>query len=268
MIGSPSLPMSASRKQTLKDSKENNSRENPMRRRVPTGVLFAAAGLVLLWHTGESGAQPVLETGPDAEVTADGLHPVHPSIMPAAWVRPDVDLSRYTRIFFMPIVVQFREIPERRYRIRRFDSRTEFPISDAMRPRLRELFGESFYEAVSGVRSYELSDELGRDVLMAQGFLTDITSGVPPDVTGSNIGTVRWALNANIVLELRDSMSGEVVARTVDHQRIEGPFDAAQVWALAPRIAHGWSTLLIRRLRELSDLYPSKLRRLQELSGE
>ena len=67
MIGSPSLPMSASRKQTLRDSKENNSRENSMRRRVPTGVLFAAAGFVLLWYAEGSGAQPVLETGPDAE---------------------------------------------------------------------------------------------------------------------------------------------------------------------------------------------------------
>ena len=168
----------------------------------------------------------------------------------------------------MPIVVQFREIPERRYRNRRFDDRTEFPISDYMRPRLREQFGESFYEAVSGVRSYKLSDELGRDVLIVQGFLTDITSGVPPDVTGSNIGTVRWALNANIVLELRDSMSDEVVARTVDHQRIEGPFDASQVWALTPRIAQGWSAMLVTRLRELSSIYPSRLRRLREPGGE
>ena len=50
-----------------------------MRRRVPTAVLSATAGLVLLWHTGESGAQPVLDTGPDAEVTVDGLYRVHPS---------------------------------------------------------------------------------------------------------------------------------------------------------------------------------------------
>ncbi|MCZ6760176.1 MAG: hypothetical protein O7D29_07365, partial [Gemmatimonadetes bacterium] len=116
-----------------------------MRRRVPTAVLSAAAGLVLLWHTGESGAQPVLVTGPDAEVTGDGLYRVDPSIMPAAWVRPDVDLSRYTRIFFMPAVVQVRQMPERRHTPRITDSRTEFPVSDLMRARLRELFGESFY---------------------------------------------------------------------------------------------------------------------------
>ena len=233
-----------------------------------TVVLSAAAGSVLLWHMGESVAQPVLETGPDAEVTADGLYPVHPSIMPAAWVRLDVDLSRYTRIFFMPAVTQFREMPERRYTARRTDSRTEFPVSDLMRARLSEVFGESFYEAVSGVRSYELSDEPGRDVLMVQGFLTDVISGIPPDLAGSNVATVRWAWDANVVMELRDSMSDEVLARTLDQQRIEGPFDADLVWGLTPRIAQGWSRLLVRRLRELSSFYPSRLRRLQELSEE
>ncbi len=237
-----------------------------MRRRVPTAVLSAAAGLVLLWHTGESGAQPVLESGPDAEVTGDGLYRVHPSIMGAAWVRPDLDLSRYTRMFFMPTAVQFREIPERRLTTRKMESRTEFPVSELMRARLRELFGESFYEAISGVRSYELSNELGRDVLMVQGFLTDVISGVPPDLPGLTVESVRWALAAHIVIELRDSMSGEVLARTVDRERIDGPFDAGLVWALTPRIAQGWSRLLVTRLRELSNLYPSRLRRLQEQS--
>ena len=239
-----------------------------MRRRVPTAVLSAAAGLVVLWHTGESGAQPVLVTGPDAEVTGDGLYRVDPSIMPAAWVKPDVDLSRYTRIFFMPTVVQFRQMPERRHTPRIMDTRTEFPVSDLTRAQLRELFGESFYEAVSGVRSYEFSNVLGRDVLMVQGFLTDVISGIPPDLAGSLHNTVRWALEANIVIELRDSMSGEVLARTVDRERIDGPFNADAVRVLTPRIAQGWSRLLVRRLRELSNLYPSRLRRLQELSEE
>ncbi len=239
-----------------------------MRRRVPTAVLSAAAGLVLLWHAGKTGAQPVLETGPDAEVTGDGLYRVHPSIMPDAWIRPDVDLSHYTRIFFMPTAVLFRGMPERRYTARVLESSTEFPVSDLMRARLREVFGESFYESVSGVQSYELSNELGRDVLMVRGFLTDVISGVPPDRAGINVSAVKWAFDAHIVIELRDSMSDEVLARTIDSQRIEGPFDADKMWLVTSQIAETWSRLLVRRLRELSDLYPSRLRRLQELSRE
>jgi len=103
---------------------------------------------------------------------------------------------------------------------------------------------------------------------MVQGFLTDVISGIPPDRAGVNVSTVKWALEANIVIELRDSMSDEVLARTVDSQRIEGPFDADKMLLITSQIAQGWSRLLVRRLRELSHLYPSRLRRLQELSGE
>jgi hypothetical protein len=137
-----------------------------------------------------------------------------------------------------------------------------------LRLRLTEQFGESFYEAVSRVRSYELSSEPGRDVLMVQGFLTDVTSAVPPEVAGSSVSSVKWAFDANIIIELRDSMSDEILARTVDHQRVEGPFAEVEIWSLTPNIARRWSRLLVTRLRELSALYPSRLRRLQELSGE
>ena len=58
--------------------------------------MTAAAGLMLLWYAGGSGAQPILATGPDAEATEDGLHRVDLSIMDDAWVRPDLDLARYT----------------------------------------------------------------------------------------------------------------------------------------------------------------------------
>jgi hypothetical protein len=229
-------------------------------------TLLALAGIA--GSGGGPGAQPVLGTEPGVEVTADGLYPVHPSIMLAAWVKPDTDLSRYTRIFFLPTIVQYREATDRRYEQRKLENRIEFPVSDSLRLRLTEQFGESFYEAVSRVRSYELSSKPGRDVLMVQGFLTDVTSAVPPEVAGSNVSSVKWAFDANIIIELRDSMSDEILARTVDHQRVEGPFAEVEIWSLTPNIARGWSRLLVTRLRELSALYPSRLRRLQELSGE
>ena len=238
----------------------------PLRLLQVAAVYSATAVFALLWLTGESSSQPVLESGPDVQVTADGLYPVDPSIMPAAWVRPGEDLSGYTRVFFMPTIVQFREGPDRQIEQRRFEGRTEFPVSEIMKPRVTELFGESFHAAISRARSLELSSELGRDVVMVQGFLTDVISGVPPNVAGSNVGTVRWALDANIVVELRDSMSNEILARTVDHQRIEGPFDADEVFSLVPQITRGWAGLLVTRIRELFALYPSRLRRLQDES--
>ena len=226
-----------------------------MRRRLPTTVLSAAAGLVLLWNAGESGAQAILATGPDAEVTEDGLHRVDPSIMGAAWVRPELDLSRYNRLYFMPAAVQFRDVPEQRHNLRSMATAESFFVSESRQVRLRELFGEAFYEAVGEVESYELSDEVGRDVLIVRGLLTDVISGVPPDVVGSVATTsIRWMWEADIVLELRDSMSDAVLARTANRQRADGPYDAGAEVAITPLVAQSWSRLLVRRLEDVSAL--------------
>ncbi len=161
-----------------------------MRRRIEITILSAAASLMLLWYAGESRAQPILAIGPDAEVTEDGLHRMDPSIIGAAWVKSDLNLSRYSRIVFMPAVTEFREVAERQYSARTIQNATEFPVSETGQARLRELFGEAFYEAIEDVESYELTDELGREVLMVRGFLTDVISGVPPDIAGATVNIV------------------------------------------------------------------------------
>ena len=232
--------------------KRNGLGEKTVRRILPTMVLTVAAGSVLLG--GESGAQIILATGPDAEIIGEGHHREEKSVMDNAWVRPDLDLSGYARIFFLSPVVRFREVPERRYTARTMESATEFPVSDAMQTRLRDAFGETFYEAVQDAESYELSDEVGRDVLLVRGFLTDVASGVPPELPGSNVGSVRWAWESTMVIELRDSMSDDVLARVAARERVEGPFEKGAVSALTPRMVQDWSRLLVRRLEELSDL--------------
>ena len=226
-----------------------------MRRRSLTINLCATVSLALLWHAEESGAQAILATGPDAEVTEDGLHRVEPSIMGAAWVRSDLDLSQYNRIYFMPAAVQFRDVPERRHNARSMETADSFFVNESRQARLRELFGEAFYEAVGRVESYELSDEAGRGVLIVQGLLTDVISGVPPDVVGSvSTSSIRWIWETNIVLEVRDSMSDVVLARTADRERVDGSFAVGAEAAVTPRVVQSWSQLLVGRLEELSDL--------------
>jgi len=232
-----------------------------MRRRSPTIILCATVGLALLWHA-QSGAQALLATGSDAQVTADGLHRVDPSLMDPAWVREDLDLSRYNRIHFLPTAVQFRDVEDRGYNARIVDSTDTFFVSETRKGQVREDFGAAFYEAVGGAEGYELSEEIGRDVLMIRALLADVISGVPPEFRGSGDsggGTVRWAWEtniiweANIIMELRDSMSDDVLARTVNRERIAGPVDRAELGPLTSRLMEEWSRLLMRRLEELSE---------------
>jgi hypothetical protein len=238
--------------------------ENPMRDRLSTIILPAIAGLVFFWHVGESDAQFMLAVGPNAEVTEDGLHRLDPSIMGTAWVKPDLDLSQYRQIFLLPSVIQFRDVPEQNWTTTRTMEKTAvFPPTETMKARLRDVFSETFSEATEGIGSYSQTDELGRDVLMMRAFLTDVIAGVPPDVPGSVVTTIAWVWEANIVLELRDAMSDEVLARTVERQRMDADgIPAGLVMALTPRVVNMWTQRLLARFYQLSGLGSTRPRSL------
>ena len=170
-------------------------------------VMRIAAGFAILFYAGGSGAQSFLATGADAEVTEDGLHRVDDSIMGAAWVRPDLDLSGYTRIYFSPATVEFREITDGARVARIGDSASYFDIDEGRQVRFRERWAQVLYEDLSEVETYEMFDTVGRDVLLIQGRLIDVASGVPPDTAASVATTILYPWEATIVLELRDSMS-------------------------------------------------------------
>ena len=225
-----------------------------MRRTKPPAILSVAAGLVLLWHAGGSGAQPILATGADADVTEEGLHRVHPSIMEAAWVRPDLDLSRYTRILLMPTAVQFREVDEQNYNARTRISETEFPVADEKKEWLRGVWRRAVDAQFAQEQSYELYYGVGSDVLVVQGFLVDVVSHIPPDSVGSDFTLVRDPWIASVVLELRDATTAELLARTADRRFGEGLMDVGTVWMLTEDLVKRWAQVLSDRLEQLSDL--------------
>ena len=213
-----------------------------------------AAGTVgiILWYASNSFAQPLLAIGPDAEVTSEDLHRVDRQIIDAAWVRSDLDLSQYTRVLYMPATVLFRDV---RGRYNALNTNVEnFPVTDQNKERLRTLFGETFYEYVGSVEPFEMSDTVARDVLMVQGFLVDVVSGVPPDIVGRTGAFIRRPWEASVTLELRDSMSNTILARTVDRQRVEGRFDLSELPRATQFTVEGWSDLLRTRINELLDL--------------
>lgn len=225
-----------------------------MRRRIPTKILSSAAALVLLWHAGGSSAQPILATGPDAEATEEGLHRVHPSIMADAWVRPDLDLSRYTRILLMPTAVQFRDVPERPYDPRGSVGTTEFPLDDVKKEWLRGVWRQAIDAKFGQEESYELYEGVGYDVLIVQAFLVDVVSHIPPDYSGSVVTMVRDPWVASVVLELRDATTVELLARTVDRRYGEGLMNSSDVWMRTENLLERWAGVLSERLEQLSDL--------------
>ncbi len=53
-------------------------------------------------------APATIQTGPDAEVSFDGLHKVDNSQADFAWAKPDFDISNYTKIMLVGAGVEYR----------------------------------------------------------------------------------------------------------------------------------------------------------------
>ena len=225
-----------------------------MKRKTRVVLTPTLIGFALLWYAGGSGGQSFLATGTGAEVTEDGLHRVDQSIMRAAWVKPDIDLTGYTKIFFLPTEVEFRDLGDQTRVARIGDTATHFEVNEARQTRLRERWSRILYQEVSAVDSYEMVDDVGRDVLLLQGRLVDVASGVPPVSAGSVITTILYPWEAIIVLELRDSVSNELLARAADSRRLQGPIDATAIEAVNGIMLRRWSRQLCAQLEELLGL--------------
>ena len=72
-----------------------------------TALLFSAA------LVGCETAPPTIQTGPDAELTFDGLHKVDNSQADLAWARPDFDISGYTKIWPVGAGIEYRQVKDK-----------------------------------------------------------------------------------------------------------------------------------------------------------
>lgn len=223
-------------------------------RLLPTSFV-GALGFALLLNASISGAQPSLMTGAEEEVTPDGLHRVDTSLMDSAWVSPDLDLAHYTSLFFTPAIVTFREDAPQRADAYSASNNAVFFISNAEQNRLLRIFGGTFFEDLSDVEFFEVKREVGRNVLMIRALLIDVVSGVQPLAPGSASSTVDPVWEGALVLELRDSLSNDVLARTSEVVRAEGPVDLDALWIRTEQEVERWSGILYRRLQELRQLY-------------
>src|SRR5688572_29882747 len=108
-----------------------------MTRRVRVAAQIGVATLAIGLYAGSGGAapkQPRIETGPDAEITHDGLVRVDKSVVDAAWVKPTFDLTPYTKLMVVSEGVAFRKLdPVSEFQAR---NETQFPVKEENKERL------------------------------------------------------------------------------------------------------------------------------------
>jgi hypothetical protein len=222
--------------------------------------MVIATSLALVYTFGVDG-KPRVQTGPNAEVTADGLTRVDKSVMDMAWVKADLDLRPYKKLMLKGAEIQYRRVDNEGKRYRPGgDDDTEFPISEEGKAMLTQIVQEQFREELGKSKRFELVNEPGPHTLMLFGTLVDVLSRVPPlnqpgryDVYLSSVG------EATLVFELRDAATNEVLARAADRraaERVGVGIKASSVttWSEVRNLAQSWAIQLRKRLDEITVL--------------
>ena len=182
-------------------------------------------------------SSPEFQSGPDAEVTHDGLTKVDRTIMDAVWARTDIDLSGVSKVRFNDLGVEYRNV-DGPYSGRAgvgsmrtsSQSATQFQLDDETKALFEEEISAAFREEILRSEKFEVVDYAGPDVVDVHIGLLDVVSRVPPDTVGRSRMFIDSVGEATVVLELRDSISHTVLVRAVDRRAA----DSAQMFESSP----------------------------------
>jgi len=210
-----------------------------------------------------SAPPPTVQTGPNAEVTADGLHRVDNSVMSLAWVKPDMDLSGYIKFMLDPVVVAYQRDPQGR-RSATAGGNQNFALSPEQMENFRNMFREAVVTALTENDGYELVDAPAPDVLRVTAELVDLVVRVPTERSGRDRSYTRSYGEVTLLLELRDSESGEIFARAADRRDPTTNPSGNSMREVSPtfvradtqRLFEYWANLLRTRLDEVRALEP------------
>jgi len=191
----------------------------------------------------------------DQEMTFDGMVPEKKGLLKLSWVDPDIDFSVYTKVIPGEAYFEFRAVKKSSGLAARSSNKREFWISDKDKQKLIDTVSDIFEEEIAKSKHFTVVEEPGPDTLIIRGGLLDIISKVPPDLMGSGQIYLTSVAEATLVIEVVDSLSGEVIYRAVERRAAQRPGQTAMsaipantvtTWAEVKRWAQRWG----RKLRE------------------
>ena len=209
--------------------------------------IYLSFAIILL--AGCSSAPPTIQEGPNAEVSFDGLHAIDNSVFAMAWADPEIDFSRYSKIIPGNATLEFRAVRRNAGTTRARSSQNEFYIEQSARDELEAIASEIFNEEVSSSTRFTVTDAPGQDVLFIRGALTDIVSNVPPQTAGRSEVFLSSVGEITLIIEVVDSMSGEVIFRAVERRALDRQGQAMRSSSVnsrseVRRLMRRWATTL------------------------
>lgn len=200
---------------------------------------------------------PTLDTGPNAEITFDGLHAVQNSAADKAWAIPGLDLSGYNKIMFEGAGIEFRPGGEAG---RTSVSRSRggpYEVTDQQKAGFRRVVGETLLDELGKSERFTLVNEAGPDVLLIRAALLDVVSYVPPETTGRSEVYLTQIGAVTLVLEIHDSITDAILVRAIDRSSIGDDSmmknsNRVTNTAEVRRVIRRWSSTLRERLDSFS----------------
>jgi len=141
-------------------------------------IFVAFATLTLL---AACSSTPEIQTGDDAEVIMGDLHRIDHSRADLAYVNPDADFGKYTKILLMPLGVDKVEIkqPSSSGSLNRHSR--DWELTDDDKLKLQQVFHDAMSKELQEKGGYPLVTEPGDDVLQIQARLIAIAPSAPKD---------------------------------------------------------------------------------------
>jgi hypothetical protein len=172
-------------------------------------------------------------TAPKAEW--DGLVRQRDTRLDAVFVRPDTEgeIAAFSSVMLDPVSVSFARDFDPNRGTRSLARRVSADDLIAIQERLATLFREVF-RAELAAGGYALVETPGLDTLRVTAAIVDLFVSAPDTAIGTTRTYTASAGRMTLVMELRDSVSGELLARVVDRRTSR----ETGIWTISNRVTN------------------------------
>jgi hypothetical protein len=178
----------------------------------------------------------------------------------ATWLRPDVDITKYSKLYPWQARYEFREEVDTQDATTATDKLRggggPYSIREQSKQKFEEVVNAAFVQELGRSKIFEIVDQVGPGTLLVRASVLDIVSNVPPnyDEVEINLSSVG---EATFIFELIDAETGQVLATGGERRTIQRPTSrtvgvgpvsssAADVWAKVEQ----WATEAAKDLRK------------------
>jgi hypothetical protein len=196
--------------------------------------------------------------GPEPKAEWDGLVRQPHARLDAVFVRPDTEgeIAAFRSVMLDPVSVSFARDFDPNRGTRSLSRRVNADDLIAIQEGLAALFRDVFREELAA-GGYELIETPGPETLRVTAAIVDLFISAPDTAMGTTRTYTANAGRMTLVMELRDSVTGELLARAVDRRSARD----SVVWTINNRVTNTaearrafrtWAAALRQGLDELA----------------